>query len=297
MKASPHTTFSLSMRSLQIRTIFSWLTLGITTTLLYWETLIRLQQEWDANAYYTHGYLMLPLCGWLLWRKRKVLRRVNTQPSWWGLPMLGMGLLLYVAGIRADILFAQALSLIFVLGGVIHTMLGRRMLSETAFPLFILVFMIPLPYLILDPIGFPMKQTAAEISSSILQSFGVPVVPDGVYLHMPNYTLIVEDVCNGLRSLISMTLVSIVFAYIFLSRNSDRLFLILAAIPIALAANIIRILLTAILGYYISDTLATGFLHELSGLFVFVLSIGGLLIVERSLAWRRTHDISRPLSA
>jgi len=116
-----------------------------------------------------------------------------------------------------------------------------------------------------------------------------------VYLYLPGYTLVVEDICNGLRSLISMTMVGTVLAYILLPSNVDRWILVLLSIPISLVANIVRILLTALLGYYVSDQLAQGFLHELSGLFVFLVSLGGLLFTERVLSWKYQEPISQSL--
>ena len=270
--------------------------LGVLLVLLYGNTFGLLMSEWDRNVYYSHGYLILPLASWLIWRKRQVLAETSNAPSWAGLIILVLGLFLYFIGISADILFLQGFSFIFVLAGMIGTVWGLLILNQLLFPLFILVFMIPLPYLLLDPIGFPMKQAAASLSANILQSFGVPVMPDGVYLFLPNYTLVVEDVCNGLRSLISMTTVSVVLAYVLLRSPTDRFWLVFLSIPISLVANVIRIILTAILGYYVSDSLAQGFLHELSGLFVFLVSLGGLLLLEKILTWRREDSTSEPLS-
>ena len=264
---------------------------------LYQDTFYELMHQWDTNIYYAHGYLMLPLAAWLLWRKRVTLRQLPTGSSWSGLFFLVSGLVLFAVSFRAEIIFLQGLSFILVLAGGIHTLWGRRALREATFPLFVLIFMLPLPYLLLDPIGFPMKQSAAGHATSLLQLLGVPVWQDGVYLHLPNYTLVVEDVCNGLRSLISIVTVSTVLTHIVLPNYRDRVLLIAASIPISLGANIVRITMTALMGYYVSDQLAQGFLHELSGLFVFLLSLGGLLVVVRVILWRRELVMLRSLSA
>jgi len=273
------------------------LVLGGLITVLYFGTFRDLVGQWDTNIYYSHGYLILPIAAWLLWRKRATLQSIPAAPSWAGLPVLIVGLVLFALGIRADILFAQGLSLVLVLAGVTHTLWGRRVLREVAFPLLVLIFMIPLPYLLLDPIGFPMKRAAAAQAASILQLFGVPILREGVYLHLPHYTLVVEDVCNGLRSLITMLTLSTILAQILLPFYRDRLLLIASSVPISLAANIIRIMATVLMGYYVSKELAQGFLHEFSGLFVFVLSLGGLVLVGRFIAWRRERFISLPSPA
>ncbi len=264
---------------------------------LYQDTFYELMHQWDTNIYYGHGYLMLPLAAWLLWRKRVTLRQLPTGSSWSGLFFLVPGLVLFAVSFRAEIIFLQGLSFILVLAGGIHTLWGRRALREATFPLFILIFMLPLPYLLLDPIGFPMKQSAAGQATSLLQLLGVPVWQDGVYLHLPNYTLVVEDACNGLRSLISIVTVSTVLTHIILPHYRDRVLLIAVSVPISLGANIVRIAMTALMGYYVSDQLAQGFLHELSGLFVFLLSLGGLLVVVRVILWRRELVMLRSLSA
>lgn len=282
--------------SCSVSWVLSVLVLAGLVGLLFFQTFLRLMEEWDSNIYYSHGYLMLPLALWLVWRKREEIKALPVAPSWKGLPLLLMGLLLYVIGVRADILFAQGLAFLVVLAGTVATLAGMTVLKACLFPIGILGFMLPLPYLLLDPIGFPMKQFAASSSAGLLQAAGVPIVPDGVYLYLPGYTLVVEDICNGLRSLISMTMVGTVMAYILLPSNVDRWILVLLSIPISLVANIVRILLTALLGYYVSDQLAQGFLHELSGLFVFLVSLGGLLLTERVLSWKYHEPITRPLS-
>lgn len=276
------------------------LALGVLSSLmglLFFQTFLRLRNEWDTNIYYSHGYLMIPLAVWLLWRKRATLMVLPMASTWKGLPLLLVGLALYVVGVRADILFAQGVALMAVLAGTVYTLAGPAIFKASLFPIGILGFMIPLPYLVLDPIGFPMKSLAASASAGVLQAAGVPIVPDGVYLYLPGYTLVVEDICNGLRSLISMTMVGTVLAYISLPSNRERWLLVLLSIPISLVANIIRILITALLGYYVSDQLAQGFLHELSGLFVFLVSFGGLLLMERVLSWKSHERITGPLSA
>ena len=273
------------------------LVLGGLITILYFGTFRELMGQWDTNIYYSHGYLILPIAAWLIWRMRGTLQSIPAAPSWAGLPVLIGGLALLALGIRADILFAQGLSLILVLAGVTHTLWGRRALREASFPLFVLIFMIPLPYLLLDPIGFPMKRAAAAQAASILQLFGVPILREGVYLHLPHYTLVVEDVCNGLRSLITMLTLSTILAQVLLPFYRDRLLLIASSVPISLAANIIRIMVTVLMGYYVSKELAQGFLHEFSGLFVFALSLGGLVLVGRFIAWRRERFISVPSPA
>jgi len=283
--------------SLSPQTVWSAVAVGALLILLFYPTLGRLIEEWDSNIYYSHGYLMLPLALWLSWRKREVLQVVPVEPTWRGLSLLLTGLVLFSIGRKADILFAQGLSFLLVVAGSIYTLKGKAVLKELAFPIGILFFMIPLPYLLLDPIGFPMKEFAAATSSSLLQAFGVPIFQDGVYLYLPNYLLVVEDVCNGLRSLISMMMVGTVMAYILLPSITDRIILTAVSIPIALGANILRILLTAVLGFYVSGEFAEGFLHEFSGLFVFLVSLGALMGVERILAWKEQDPISQPLSA
>ena len=110
--------------------------------ILYRGTLRYLVDQWGTNIYYSHGYLILPVAVWLLWRKRATLKRTPAAPSWAGLSLLIAGLTLFAVGIRADFFFAQGLSLILVLAGVVHTLWGRRILRQAAFSLFILIFTI-----------------------------------------------------------------------------------------------------------------------------------------------------------
>ena len=139
------------------------LLVGLVTgvILLYLQTLLRLQGEWDTNIYYSHGYLMVPLSVWLVWRQWETLKALPVIPSWSGVPVLLGGLFLFVVGVRADILFFQGVSLLIVLAGIIHCLAGVQILKACMFPIGLLAYMVPLPYLLLDPIGFPMKQFAA----------------------------------------------------------------------------------------------------------------------------------------
>lgn len=261
-------------------------------TLLFSGTFRALVAEWDTNIYYSHGYLVLPVAAWLLWRERAALTALPRTPSGWGLFLLAIGLLVHALGVRADMLFAQGLSLILVLAGLIHSVWGRQVLKQAAFPLFVLIFMVPLPYLLLDPLGFPLKLFAARQTTSVLQAAGLPLLREGVYLYLPTYTLVIEDVCSGLRSLISMVTLGTIFAYMSQPSALRRTVLVVAAIPISLAANIVRIAATVLMAYYISGEVATGFLHEFSGFFVFILSLAILLLVGRTLKWTDGTGIS-----
>jgi exosortase len=166
---------------------------------------------------------------------------------------------------------------LFSLIGLILFTLGKEILMLLAFPLFFLIFMIPVPDSILSLVSFPLQLFATNISSSLIQTFSIPVYREGNVLYFVQTHLSIAEACSGIRSIVSFIMLSAIFAYMLNKGWVRKIALLVSAIPLALFANIVRVTGTGILAHFYGSKVARGFLHEFSGLAVFAFGVVLLL--------------------
>ncbi len=189
-----------------------------------------------------------------------------------GLPLLLIGMVIFVLANAAAEYFTLRLSLLMTLYGLIWYLFGRRFVFKSWFEFAFLLFMIPLPYVIYFAATFPMQLLATKVTVTILNIIGMSAVQQGNMIHLPGYSLEVAEACSGLRSLISLLALGAVYARYTQQGLLRQIILFLSTIPIAIAANIFRVLFTAVGAYTVSKELAEDFLHELSGMMVFIVA-------------------------
>ncbi len=190
------------------------------------------------------------------------------------------GLFLLLVGVFGADLFLARTSFLLLLAGLVWTLMGKAMLNTMKFPLFVLLLAIPLPALILNQITFPLQLLASRVASDLLPLAGVPVLREGNVIQLPALQLEVAEACSGIRSLMSLFTVAVIFGY-FLERGTlRRTILALASIPIAVAANSIRIFGTGLCVQYWDPDKAMGFFHEFSGWLIFLVSLCCLYLVH-----------------
>jgi len=207
-----------------------------------------------------------------VWQRRRELLALKVQPNGWGLVLVGMsGLRLIVATLGAE-LFMARLALVFTIIGVVWTLGGGLLLQRLAFPLFLLFFMVPIPAVIYNQITFPLQILASRLADQALTILNIPVIRDGNVLELPNQKLNVVEACSGIRSLLSLTFLSLVYGYFFEKRNWMRAVLFFSTIPIAIIANGSRVTITALFTQ-IKAELAEGFFHEAQGWVIFMLAL------------------------
>jgi exosortase len=264
------------------------LTLAAAFLLLYLPILIDLVSDWYHDPNYGHGFLIVPVAAWIVWRKRDILKTIPLETGKWGLPVIIVGLIMFIVGTAGAEFFTTRVSMVVLLLGITLYMAGPRFVREIWFAYFFLLFMIPVPYIIYYSLTFPLQLLGSKIAAGVLGVVGIPHLRQGNIIHLPdNYSLEVAEACSGLRSLVTLLALGALLGYLTLQSKWKGVTLFLATIPIAIAANIFRITITAIGAYGISRKIAENFIHELSGTIVFMFSLICLLILSSLLRMKR----------
>jgi len=254
---------------------------------LYFATFVDLVSDWNNNPNFSHGFLVPLIAGYLVWHRKESLKELSIDPSGLGIVVLGLGLSLFIVGTIGAELFVMRFSILVTLAGVILFCLGPQWMKVTAVPVLYLLFMIPLPSIIWNRIAFPLQLMAASSSASSLSFLGIPVFREGNVLQLATTTLEVVDACSGLRSLTTLLALGAAFAFISNLTFVKKWILFLASIPIAVFVNIVRLTATGLMAIYIGPEAAHGFLHDMSGIVVFVVAMFLLYSVNQILEYSK----------
>ncbi|ACH38819.1 exopolysaccharide synthesis membrane protein H (exosortase) [Citrifermentans bemidjiense Bem] len=240
---------------------------------VYWSVVPEMVQQWYEDENYSHGFVVPLIAGYFAYERRKDLASVLAEPWWPGLLLVVAGLMQLVVGWLGTEFFTMRSSLVVTLCGMTLFLLGKRLFRLMLLPLAYLLFMVPLPYIIYDMVAFPLKLFVTRVSIATLKLMGVVVMREGNIIMLPFTTLEVADACSGIRSLISLLALAVAYAFFLEMGQLRRGLLILAAIPIAISANALRVIGTGVLAQYWGARAAEGFFHEFAGLAVFVVAI------------------------
>jgi exosortase len=255
--------------------------IAVLLAVIYYRVGIKLVYDWYTIPDYSHGFLVPFFALFLLWDKRRILRSTPIRQTWRGLPLVVLAIFVLILGIYGVDLFTARISFVLLLAGIVWTLCGWPMLRELRFPLLVLVLAIPFPTILFNQITFPLQLFASRIASQILPIFGVPVLLEGNVIQLPVMKLEVAEACSGIRSLMSLFTLAVFYGYFLERSNRGRILLALASIPIAVAANVLRIVGTGLCVQYWDPDKALGFFHEFSGWVMFVISLGCLYLVHR----------------
>lgn len=252
--------------------------------LIYSPTIIWMVDRWSAaDSYFSHGFLVPAVSLYIVWLKRKRLGNLKKEPLAWGMSLVILGLIIHVLSAFLRVYFSSAYSFLLVLCGLILYFRGWTTLKELAFPVGFLVFMIPLPLVAIVGITFKMKIFAAKCANKIINAFGVRAILEGSIIKMRHTHVIVEDVCSGLRSLISLLALGALVAFFSKLSRFKKVIVFLSAGVMAIVANVVRIVFMALTSEIYGAKFTEGFLHTLSGLIVFIVAFAGLMIVVKEL--------------
>jgi exosortase len=252
---------------------------------LYLKVIEKLVTDWCELPDFSHGFLIPFFVMFLLWDSRNVLRDTPLSQSWAGLWLVVLALFLLLTGVFGADLFLSRLSFILLAAGLVWTLCGRAMLQQTKFMFCVLLLAIPLPALIFNQVTFPLQLLASEMASALLPLAGVPTLRDGNVIQLPALQLEVAEACSGIRSLLSLFTVAIIYGYLLEKKTWRRTVLALASIPIAVAANVARIFGTGLCVHYWNPDKAVGFFHEFSGWLVFLVSLSCLYVAHRTMCF------------
>ncbi len=245
--------------------------------------------DWLRDSNYSHGFLIIPVSIFIFYRKRKELT-FPAKSCGWGIILILAGCLGYIFGIAAGEYFTTRFSLLLIFTGISLYYLGSANFRQVWFAFFFLVFMIPIPAIIYHSATLPMQLMATRVTDDLLHILGVPSIRQGNIIFLPEYTLEVAEACSGLRSLATLMALGALYAHLTMPGKVRPVILFLATIPIAIVTNIIRLLFTAIGAYAISTKLAEDFLHELSGVIVFITALIFLFILGALLKWPKKRS-------
>ncbi len=242
----------------------------------------HLVEQWTYDEDVNHGFLVPLVAAWIAWGRRERILAMKLEPAWWGLGVMAWGTVQSYIGWLGAEQFLQRTSVLILLVGILLTIGGTALVKELAFPLLLLPFMIPIPAVIYNSITFPLQLFASRVAEWALDLLGYPVLRDGNILELASQKLSVAEACSGIRSLLSLSFLSLVYAYFFDTRVWMRWALLGATLPIAIIANAGRVTITGILSEIDTD-LAKGFFHELEGWVIFVIAFLLLLGVHAAI--------------
>lgn len=248
---------------------------------LYAPVLARMVYEWATIEEMGHGFFVFPVAGYIAWRRRHGLLR-GLRPDARGLALVVWGFLQLVAGTAGADFFVARTAFLISLAGMLWTLGGLELLRRLAFPLFLLVFSIRIPLFIYSQITLPLQLLASRIAELSLTLLGIPVLREGNILELASQRLSVVEACSGIRSLVSLIFLALVYGYFFDDRRWVRAALAVMAAPAAILANSGRVTLTGILSEY-NPELTRGWFHEIEGWLVFLAALAGLLLIHRIL--------------
>lgn len=250
---------------------------------LYAPILLHLSFQWRSDPNFSHGFFVPLFSLFVVWQDRRRLAAIPRTPSNWGLPLILISLCTLVLGVLGAELFLSRFSLLLLTTGLVIFFLGWEFFRALLFPLAFLILMIPIPTILFNQITFPLQILASKLAAWFLPLLGVPVLREGNIINLPAMPLEVADACSGIRSLMTLTTLAIMYGYLLETRVLIRVLLAVAAIPIAVIANGFRIVGTGLLVQYWDPDKAQGFFHEFSGWLIFVVSLFMLFFLHHLL--------------
>jgi exosortase len=249
--------------------------------------------DWWTDPNSSHGLIVPFFCAWIVWRSRARIEAAPFRPSWWGLGIILQAILLLVLGLLGAETFLSRVSFLILIAGLAVQFRGWAFFRTILFPWALLALTIPLPAILLNEIAFPLQFLASGIASAMLEVLGVPVLRQGNVIELPSITLDVAEACSGLRSLVSLVTLAVIYGYLFETRLARRTLLVLVAVPIAVVSNGFRIMGSGLLGQFWDPEKAEGFFHLFSGWLVFLLSLGLLFLFHLVLSARTNRSARR----
>ncbi len=265
--------------------VLPWPTIAWVSLLLlagYGQVLQRLVANWDSDPDMGHGFFVPLIAGYIAWKKKDQIAGLEAESNWWGLAIMLWGAAQYYVGTLGAELFLTRTSFVISIVGSVLLVGGTRYLRVFAFPLFLLFFMVPIPAIIYNQVTFPLQLIASRAAEGTISLLQIPVIREGNVLELSSQKLNVVEACSGIRSLLTLTFLSLVYGYFFESRAWLRGVLFCATIPIAIIANAGRVTLTGVVSEF-KPELAEGLFHEAQGWVIFMVALFILVVLHQGI--------------
>lgn len=251
--------------------------------LVYWSVIRGLIDAWSTDDNYSHGFFIVPLAAYFAWERRGAFAAAPVRSSSVGLLLVAGSMAMLVAGLLGAELFLSRVSIIGAIAGSILFLFGWQRLRIVLFPLAFLLLMVPLPALIFNKIAFPLQLIASHVGEYTISSLDIPILREGNVLILANATLEVAEACSGIRSLVSLFTLGIVFGYFVDRRHWVRAVIALSAVPVAILANGLRVASAGVAAHNFGASGVEGLFHDFSGWVVFIIAFLMMLGFQRLL--------------
>lgn len=247
--------------------------------IFYYNTFVWLIESWLNNIYYSHGFLILIISAYLIYRTRKELINIEKKQSQTGLILFITGLIIQNVATLFTIRFLSGLSLIIVIFGTVLYLFGWEFTKKVSFPISLLLLAIPIPFI--DMVAPPAQTISAVTSTNLANILNIPVYREGLLLYTPNGIFEVALECSGLKSIISLLTLSIIYAFVLEGGLFMKSTIILSSIPLAMTGNILRIISMLAVANKYGQEVAINYFHDFSSLLLFSTVLMGLFLVGR----------------
>ena len=276
--SSESPTVDLNRRNTTMAFLF---TLALTAY-VYYPVLVHMILTWKVDPDYSHGFLIVPLSLYFAYGKTPKLRKAKIEGSWWGAAILAFGVAALCFGVLGGLLTSLRSGFVITLIGLVLLLAGKEVFKILLFPLCFLFLMVPLPQTLVNIIAFPLQLIAANWAVLALQNMGIPSLLEGNIIHLAHTELFVAQACSGLRSLMALLTLGVVFAQFFRpGKLGEQVLLVCSTIPIAIFVNALRVTLTGLLTHNFGREAAGGFIHEFQGMITFSMAFFLLLAEAR----------------
>jgi exosortase A len=269
------------------RKVIIFLTLSLACFIYtYHQTFLWLYERYtNPDSHYSHGFLIPVISGYLIWKKKDQLQNIVSSNSRIGLVLIALALLIHIASIWTHIFFTSGFSIFLFFVGLSLYLFGPEFTKRISFPLGFLIFMFPLPMGAIGAFSFPLKLMVSNLAASFLNLFGLPIFREGAVVQLAKTTLTIDDPCSGIRSLISLLALGGLIAYISKTSILKKGVLFVAAIPIAIFTNVLRVCALILAAHWWGGNWAMPehWFHTASGMGVFGISMILLFLTMRVL--------------
>lgn len=263
----------------------SWALPLVGLAALYLPTYLAAARSiWQTDDH-AHGPLVLAVAAWLFWTSRRALAAAAAAPRpWLGSALLLPGLVLYLFGRAIDSPVLVLGSQPMVVAGCLLCLKGPAALKACGFAVFYLVFMVPLPSLLVDAATQPLKHSISVIAETLLHTAGYPVARSGVIISIGQYQMLVADACSGLHSMFSLAALGTLFMYL-VGRTSwlHNAVMLASIVPIAFVANIVRVMILLLVTFHLGDEAGQGLLHGAAGMLLMLTALLGFVALDAAL--------------